>query len=79
MTFTIGRGNDIVRLDRFLCPVVMMNEGPTQVCQAIHSVADRIIGKKVEDLFADMGKTWAHLTGDSQLRWYETTAPRLPS
>ena len=37
-------------------------------------MADRIVGKKVEDLFADMGKTWAHLTADSQLRWYETTA-----
>jgi L-fuconate dehydratase len=46
-----------------------------QVCQAIHNVADRIVGKKVEDLFAYMGKTWTHLTQDSLLRWYGTTAP----
>jgi L-fuconate dehydratase len=46
-----------------------------QVFQAIRNVADRVVGKKVEDLFADMGKTWTHLTRDSQLRWYGTTAP----
>lgn len=51
----------------------------TQVCHAIHNVADRIVGKKVEDLFADMGRTWAHLTRDSQLRWYKITAPKLSS
>ncbi|KAG8968991.1 hypothetical protein FRC03_005257 [Tulasnella sp. 419] len=50
MTFTIGRGNNIV-------------------CEAIKAVAERIIGKKLEDLFADMGNTWDYLVGDPQLRW----------
>ncbi|KAH9018617.1 enolase C-terminal domain-like protein [Lactarius hengduanensis] len=50
MTFTIGRGNDIV-------------------CQAIKAVADRVVNKEIESLFADMGKTWDHLVADSQLRW----------
>ncbi|KAG8894565.1 hypothetical protein FRB99_001135, partial [Tulasnella sp. 403] len=50
MTFTIGRGNDIV-------------------CAAIREVANRLIGKKLEDLFANMGKTWDYLLADSQLRW----------
>ncbi|KAI9728091.1 MAG: L-galactonate dehydratase [Cirrosporium novae-zelandiae] len=50
MTFTIGRGNDIV-------------------CAAINHVANRIKGKKLEDLTANWGKTWRHLVNDSQLRW----------
>ncbi|KDQ58507.1 hypothetical protein JAAARDRAFT_176481 [Jaapia argillacea MUCL 33604] len=50
MTFTIGRGNDIV-------------------CDAIKQVADRLIGKGTEELFADMGKTWEYLVADPQLRW----------
>ncbi|KIL71077.1 hypothetical protein M378DRAFT_6915 [Amanita muscaria Koide BX008] len=50
MTFTIGRGTDIV-------------------CMAIKEVANRLLGKNTEELFADMGKTWDHLLSDSQLRW----------
>ncbi|KAG8974081.1 hypothetical protein FRC05_007829 [Tulasnella sp. 425] len=50
MTFTIGRGTDIV-------------------CLAIKEVANRLIGKDVETLFADMGKTWDYLLADPQLRW----------
>ncbi|KAI0265797.1 enolase C-terminal domain-like protein [Gloeopeniophorella convolvens] len=50
MTFTIGRGNDIV-------------------CQAIKEVANRLVGKEIETLFANMGKAWDHLVADSQLRW----------
>ncbi|KAJ3875497.1 enolase C-terminal domain-like protein [Lentinula edodes] len=50
MTFTIGRGNDIV-------------------CMAIREVANRLIGKDTEDLFADMGKTWEFMMSDPQLRW----------
>ncbi|KAG9025067.1 hypothetical protein FRB95_010596 [Tulasnella sp. JGI-2019a] len=50
MTFTIGRGNDIV-------------------CHAIMEVAGRLVGKKVEDLFANMGKTWDFMMSDPQLRW----------
>ena len=50
MTFTIGRGNDIV-------------------CAAIKEVAARLKGKDVEELFANMGKTWDYLCADPQLRW----------
>ncbi|KAJ3811447.1 enolase C-terminal domain-like protein [Lentinula lateritia] len=50
MTFTIGRGNDIV-------------------CMAIREVANRLVGKDTEDLFADMGKTWEFMMSDPQLRW----------
>ncbi|KAG9044529.1 hypothetical protein FS837_007984 [Tulasnella sp. UAMH 9824] len=50
MTFTIGRGNDIV-------------------CIAIKEVAKRLVGKKLEDLFANMGKTWDYMLADPQLRW----------
>lgn len=50
MTFTIGRGNDIV-------------------CIAIKEVANRLIGKDTETLFADMGKTWDFMMSDPQLRW----------
>ncbi|KIP06359.1 hypothetical protein PHLGIDRAFT_107105 [Phlebiopsis gigantea 11061_1 CR5-6] len=50
MTFTIGRGNDIV-------------------CAAIKEVAARLVGKEVEELFANMGETWNYLCADPQLRW----------
>ncbi|KJA21439.1 hypothetical protein HYPSUDRAFT_42090 [Hypholoma sublateritium FD-334 SS-4] len=50
MTFTIGRGNDIV-------------------CSAIKEVANRLVGKDTEALFADMGKTWDYMMADPQLRW----------
>ncbi|KZV95721.1 enolase C-terminal domain-like protein [Exidia glandulosa HHB12029] len=50
MTFTIGRGNEIV-------------------CDAIKLVSQRLVGKDVEELFADMGAAWNLLTADPQLRW----------
>ncbi|PCH39452.1 enolase C-terminal domain-like protein [Wolfiporia cocos MD-104 SS10] len=50
MTFTIGRGNDIV-------------------CAAIRELAQRLVGKDTEELFANMGKTWEYLCADPQLRW----------
>ncbi|KAG6336382.1 hypothetical protein ID866_2702 [Astraeus odoratus] len=50
MTFTIGRGNDIV-------------------CQAIATLANRLIGMDPEDLFKNMGKTYDYISADSQLRW----------
>ncbi|KAL8292538.1 hypothetical protein RQP46_001150 [Phenoliferia psychrophenolica] len=50
MTFTIGRGNDIV-------------------CGAVTKVAERLVGKKTADLFADMGAAWSYLLADPQLRW----------
>lgn len=50
MTFTIGRGNELV-------------------CAAITLISERIKGKKIEELFKDMGKTWDFLVSDPQLRW----------
>lgn len=50
MTFTIGRGNEIV-------------------CAAIPLLANRIVGRTLESLVEDWGKTWRHLVNDSQLRW----------
>ncbi|KAF8634254.1 hypothetical protein AX15_001004 [Amanita polypyramis BW_CC] len=50
MTFTTGRGTDIV-------------------CLAIKEVANRLVGRDTEELFADMGKAWDHLMADAQLRW----------
>ena len=38
-------------------------------CAAIVAVADLLIGREIEGLFADMGATWKLITGDSQLRW----------
>ncbi|NQY11045.1 MAG: L-fuconate dehydratase [Flavobacteriales bacterium] len=50
LTFTIGRGNDIV-------------------VKAIDSMSHLFIGKKMEDIIADMGGFWKEFNGDSQLRW----------
>jgi L-fuconate dehydratase len=50
MTFTIGRGNEIV-------------------LAAAAEVARRLVGKDIEELFSDMGKTWDYLVADPQLRW----------
>ncbi|MEY4698135.1 MAG: hypothetical protein RIT14_2563 [Pseudomonadota bacterium] len=36
---------------------------------AIRSLAPLLEGRDTDDLFADMGAMWRHLTGDSQLRW----------
>lgn len=38
-------------------------------CAAIHAIADLLVGREIEGLFADMGATWRLVTGDSQLRW----------
>ena len=38
-------------------------------CAAIAAVADLLVGREIEGLFADMGATWKLITGDSQLRW----------
>lgn len=38
-------------------------------CLAIRSVAELLVGREVEGLFADMGAVWKLVTGDSQLRW----------
>ncbi|KAJ0421725.1 enolase C-terminal domain-like protein [Aspergillus carlsbadensis] len=50
MTFTIGRGNEIV-------------------CSAIELLAPLLVGKDLEELTSNWGKTWRYLVSDSQLRW----------
>lgn len=36
---------------------------------AVQALAPLLIGKEVEALFADLGKVWKTVTGESQLRW----------
>lgn len=67
MTFTIGRGTDIVSLCWYARPHSSLV--PEQVCAAIKEVAGRIVGKDTETMFFDMGKTWDYLLADPQLRW----------
>jgi L-galactonate dehydratase len=50
MTFTIGRGNDVV-------------------AYAIQYFGEKIKGKTLNELTADIGATWRSLVADSQLRW----------
>ncbi|KKK19698.1 hypothetical protein P175DRAFT_0503281 [Aspergillus ochraceoroseus IBT 24754] len=50
MTFTIGRGNEIV-------------------CSAISLLAPLLVGKDLDELTSNWGKTWRYLVSDSQLRW----------
>src|SRR5919199_1308558 len=50
MTFTIGRGTEIV-------------------VAAIHALAPRVVGLRLDEVAADPGRFWRAVTGDSQLRW----------
>ncbi|KAK7051096.1 hypothetical protein VNI00_005208 [Paramarasmius palmivorus] len=68
MTFTIGRGNEIVRSPT-ISAIALYLTSEHKVCAAIREVANRLVGKETEDLFADMGKTWDYLLADPQLRW----------
>jgi L-fuconate dehydratase len=36
---------------------------------AIRALAPRLAGRDTDELLADLGGAWRHLTGDSQLRW----------
>jgi L-fuconate dehydratase len=41
-----------------------------EVCvAAIEALAPLVVGRRTEDVFADMGTFWREVTGDSQLRW----------
>lgn len=69
MTFTIGRGNDIV------CGAVTKVAEVRLIPQGavprpdMQSLSQRLVGKKTADLFADMGAAWSYLLADPQLRW----------
>ncbi|GJJ11514.1 hypothetical protein Clacol_005747 [Clathrus columnatus] len=67
MTFTIGRGNDIVRIAY----------GVHIVCIAIREVANRLVGKEIESLFENMGKAWDYLLADPQLRWHSILSLKM--
>lgn len=41
---------------------VAIGRGNEIVCYAVEEVAKRIVGKKVEDMFADMGAFWEFRT-----------------
>lgn len=49
-------------------PVLCLNAW-LEVCFAIREVASRLLGKNIENLFSNMGKTWDYLLADPQLRW----------
>src|SRR5215813_11239968 len=38
-------------------------------CAAIRALAHLVVGRELEDIAADMGGFWRHVTSDSQLRW----------
>jgi len=38
-------------------------------CAAIRALEPLVVGRKLADIAADMGKFWCDITGDSQLRW----------
>jgi L-fuconate dehydratase len=70
MTFTIGRGNDIVRpFHPSVSPFKIITRSH-QVCMAIKQVAARLIGHDTDALFTNMGQAWDHIMSDPQLRWY---------
>ena len=46
-----------------------IGRGNDLVCGAIELTASLIVGRNLEDLVQDWGKTWRYLTSDSQLRW----------
>jgi L-galactonate dehydratase len=46
-----------------------IGRGNNLVCEGARMIADRLVGKTLAELTADMGKTWRYLADDSQLRW----------
>lgn len=46
-----------------------IGRGNDLTATAAAQVAERLVGKTLAELTADMGATWRHLVSDSQLRW----------
>ncbi|OBT47937.1 hypothetical protein VE00_01448 [Pseudogymnoascus sp. WSF 3629] len=46
-----------------------IGRGNDTVCHAIAHVAERLKGRTLSSLVANMGETWRYLVSDSQLRW----------
>lgn len=46
-----------------------IGRGTEIVAAAARALAYLVVGQRLEDIAADMGGFWRHVTGDSQLRW----------
>jgi L-fuconate dehydratase len=46
-----------------------IGRGNELCCAAVESLAPLLVGRRLDDLFSDMGGFWRTITGDSQLRW----------
>lgn len=46
-----------------------IGRGNDLVCAAAGMIAERLVGRTLADLTANMGQTWRELVSDSQLRW----------
>ena len=43
--------------------------GTEVVVAAVRALAPRVVGKRLEEIAADMAGFWRHVTGDTQVRW----------
>jgi L-fuconate dehydratase len=46
-----------------------IGRGNEVVCAAIRALEYRVVGLDVDEIRADPGQFWRHVTSDSQLRW----------
>ncbi len=46
-----------------------IGRGNELCCAAIKLLAEKLIGRNLEEITGDMGAFWTEITGDSQLRW----------
>lgn len=46
-----------------------IGRGNELCCAAVELLAEKLIGRELDDIISDMGSFWSDLTGDSQLRW----------
>jgi L-fuconate dehydratase len=46
-----------------------IGRGTEVVVAGVHALEPLVVGRRTEELFADMGGFWRSLVGDSQLRW----------
>lgn len=46
-----------------------IGRGNELCCSAIKLLAEKLIGRNLEEITGDMGAFWTEITGDSQLRW----------
>jgi len=46
-----------------------IGRGNELCCAAIDILAEKLVGRELDQITSDMGRFWADVTGDSQLRW----------